>query len=64
MSDTVDDLADLRRRASRSMEVEVGVKADYLMTRPRPRRSSQVRLIPKPDKYYLLEAGRRPARAR
>lgn len=55
VSDTVDDLADYAGRLTQ-MEVEVGVKADYLMTQAAAKTFLQVRLTAKPDKYYLLEA--------
>ena len=55
VSDTVDDLADYAGRLTQ-MEVEVGVKADYLVPQAAAKTFLQLRLTAKPDKYYLLEA--------
>ncbi len=55
VSDTVEDIADYAGRLT-NLEVEVGVKADYLLNQGNAKTFLQVRLTPKPDKYYLLEA--------
>lgn len=55
VSDTVDDLADYASKLT-GMELEVGVKADYLAMQGAAKTALQVRLSTKPDKYYLLEA--------
>lgn len=55
VSDTVEDVADFAGRLT-NLEVEVGVKADYLVNQSAAKTFLQLRLVPKPDKYYLLEA--------
>lgn len=55
LTDTVEDVADFAGRLT-GLEVEVGVKTDYLVTQGSAKTFFQVRLIPKPDKYYLIEA--------
>lgn len=55
VSDTVEDLTDYAGRLTQ-MEVEVGVKADYLVSQTAAKTFLQLRLTAKPDKYYLLEA--------
>lgn len=55
VSDTVEDVADFAGRLT-NLEVEVGVKADYLTTQQAAKTFLEVRLTPKPDKYYLLQA--------
>lgn len=54
LQDTVEDVADFAGRLT-GLEVEVGIKADYLFNQASAKTFLQVRLIPKPDKYYLLE---------
>jgi phospholipid/cholesterol/gamma-HCH transport system substrate-binding protein len=54
ITETVDDLSDFAGRIT-SLEAEVGIKSDYLLTQGQAKNSLSVRLIPKPDKYYLLE---------
>ncbi len=55
ISDTVEDVADFAGRLT-NLEVEVGVKVDYLFNQNGAKTFLQLRLIPKPDKYYLIEA--------
>jgi phospholipid/cholesterol/gamma-HCH transport system substrate-binding protein len=55
ISDTVEDVADFAGRLT-NLEVEVGVKADYLFNQKGAKTFLTVRLVPKPDKYYLIEA--------
>ncbi len=55
LTDTVEDVADFAGRLT-GLEVEVGVKTDYLMAQGAAKTFLQVRLVPKPDKYYLIEA--------
>jgi phospholipid/cholesterol/gamma-HCH transport system substrate-binding protein len=55
VSDTVEDLSDFAGRLT-SLETEVGIKSEYLVTQGQAKNTFGIRLIPKPDKYYLLEA--------
>lgn len=55
LADTVEDVADFTGRLT-GLEVEVGVKADYLFNQKGAKTFLSVRLVPKPDKYYLIEA--------
>jgi phospholipid/cholesterol/gamma-HCH transport system substrate-binding protein len=55
LADTVEDVADFAGRLT-GMEFEMGVKADYLFNQGAAKTFIQARLIPKPDKYYLIEA--------
>ncbi len=55
VSETVEDVADFAGRLT-GLELEVGVKADYLTQQNASKTFLQLRLTPKPDKYYLLEA--------
>ncbi|MFZ5439724.1 MAG: MlaD family protein [Myxococcota bacterium] len=55
LQDTVEDVADFAGRLT-SLELEVGVKADYLFNQAGAKTFLTVRLVPKPDKYYLIEA--------
>ncbi len=55
LTDTVEDVADFAGRLT-GLEVEVGVKADYFITQSAAKTFLQIRLVPKPDKYYLIEA--------
>lgn len=54
LQDTVEDVADFAGRLT-GLEVEVGIRADYLFTQASAKTFLEVRLIPKPDKYYLLQ---------
>jgi phospholipid/cholesterol/gamma-HCH transport system substrate-binding protein len=55
VTDTVEDVTDLAGKLT-ALEVEVGVKADYLINQGSAKTFLTVRLTPKPDKYYLIEA--------
>lgn len=55
LEDTIEDVADYAGRLT-GLEVEVGVKADYLFNQNGAKTFLTVRLVPKPDKYYLIEA--------
>jgi phospholipid/cholesterol/gamma-HCH transport system substrate-binding protein len=55
IQDTVEDVADYASKLT-NLEVEVGVKADYFITQSAAKTFLQLRLVPKPDKYYLIEA--------
>lgn len=55
VSDTVEDIADYAGKLT-NLEVEVGVKADYALNQGNSKTFLQIRLTPKPDKYYLIEA--------
>ncbi|MFT3708832.1 MAG: MlaD family protein [Archangium sp.] len=55
LQDTIEDVSDFAGRLT-SLEVEVGVKADYLFNQGNAKTFLQIRLVPKPDKYYLIEA--------
>ncbi|MBX7097227.1 MAG: MlaD family protein [Myxococcaceae bacterium] len=54
VSETVDDVADLASSIT-GLQAEVGIKSDYLVTQGQAKNVLGIRLIPKPDKYYLLE---------
>jgi phospholipid/cholesterol/gamma-HCH transport system substrate-binding protein len=55
VTDTVEDVTDLAGKLT-ALEIEVGVKADYLLQQGSAKTFLTVRLTPKPDKYYLIEA--------
>lgn len=55
LQDTVEDVADFAGRLT-GMELEMGVKVDYLFSQGAAKTFIQARLVPKPDKYYLIEA--------
>jgi phospholipid/cholesterol/gamma-HCH transport system substrate-binding protein len=54
LSDTVEDLSDFAGRLT-TLQTEVGMKSDFLFEQGTAKNSLQIRLIPKPDKYYILE---------
>ncbi|SES89345.1 MlaD family protein [Stigmatella erecta] len=54
LTETVEDVADYASRLT-GLQTEVGVQSTYLMTQGRSKNTVSLRLIPKPDKYYLLE---------
>ena len=54
VTDTVEDVADFAGRLT-NLQLEVGLRADYLTQQGAAKTFLGVRLIPKPDKYYLLE---------
>ncbi len=53
--DTVESLNEFASKLT-NLELEVGIKSDYLMAQGSAKNVLGLRLIPKPDKYYLLEA--------
>jgi len=55
LQDTIEDVADFAGRLT-NLEVEMGVKADYLFNQGNAKTFITIRLVPKPDKYYLIEA--------
>ncbi len=54
ISDTVDDISDFAGKLT-GVELEVGLRTDYLVTAAAAKNTFSLRLTPKPDKYYLLE---------
>lgn len=54
VSESVEELSGFADRLTR-MQTEVGVKSEYLVSQGSAKNYLQVRLIPRPDKYYLLE---------
>jgi phospholipid/cholesterol/gamma-HCH transport system substrate-binding protein len=54
LAESVEDLSELSSRIT-GMQAEVGLQATYLLEQGSSKNSLQLRLIPKPDKYYLLE---------
>lgn len=55
LSDTIEDVSDFAGRLT-GMELEVGVRTDYLVNQGAAKIFVSGRLMPKPDKYYLIEA--------
>lgn len=54
LSDSLEDVANFADRLT-SLQTEVGIQSTYLMDTGRSKNMLSLRLIPKPDKYYLLE---------
>ena len=54
VAETVDDVADLASKIT-SLQLEASVRSDYLVTQGQAKTALAVRLIPRPDKYYLIE---------
>ncbi len=54
LSETVEDVSDYASRLT-GLQTEVGLQSTYLLSQGRAKNSFSLRLIPKPDKYYLLE---------
>ncbi len=54
LTDAVSDASDYVNRLT-GLQTEVGLSASYLMSQGRAKNGISLRLIPKPDKYYLLE---------
>lgn len=50
----MEGVADLVNRVT-DLKVEVGLRSEYLMNQGNSRNALSLRLIPKPDKYYLFE---------
>ncbi|MDP3236984.1 MAG: MlaD family protein [Myxococcales bacterium] len=55
LSDTIEDVSDFAGRLT-GMELELGVRTDYLVNQGAAKIFISGRLMPKPDKYYLIEA--------
>jgi phospholipid/cholesterol/gamma-HCH transport system substrate-binding protein len=54
VAETVEDLANFADRVTR-LQTEIGVRSEYLLAQHSAKNTLSVRLIPRPDKYYLLE---------
>ncbi len=54
ISESIEDLSDYATRLT-SLQAEVAIRTDYLIAQGQAKNTLGVRLIPKPDKYYLLE---------
>ncbi len=54
LSETVEDVSDFASRLVR-LQIEVGLKSEYLYSQGSSKNSLGIKLIPKPDKYYLIE---------
>ena len=54
LSETIEDVADFTSRLT-SLNLEVDVRSEYLFRQRQAKNTFGVRLIPRPDKYYLLE---------
>jgi phospholipid/cholesterol/gamma-HCH transport system substrate-binding protein len=55
LTDTIDDVSDFAGRLT-NLEFELGIRTDYLVNQGGAKIFITGRLIPKPDKYYLIEA--------
>lgn len=54
VSESIEELSGFSDRLTR-LQAEVGIKSEYLVAQGTAKNTLQVRLIPRPDKYYLLE---------
>jgi phospholipid/cholesterol/gamma-HCH transport system substrate-binding protein len=54
LRDTVQDVANFTSKLT-NLQTEVGIQSTYLAAQGRSKNLLSVRLIPRPDKYYLLE---------
>jgi phospholipid/cholesterol/gamma-HCH transport system substrate-binding protein len=54
LAETIDDASDFISRLTR-LQVEVGLRSEYLVSQGASKNALGFRLIPKPDKYYLIE---------
>ena len=54
LTETVRDLSQYANKLAQ-LQTEVGIRSEYLLTQGRSKNALSLRLIPKPDKYYLLE---------
>lgn len=54
VSESVEELSSFADRLTR-LQTEVGVRSEYLVNQGTSKNALTVRLIPRPDKYYLLE---------
>jgi phospholipid/cholesterol/gamma-HCH transport system substrate-binding protein len=55
VAETVEDLSDYANRLTR-LQTEVGIRTEYLFSQGAGKNIITLRIIPKPDKFYLLEA--------
>ncbi len=55
ISDAVDDVTDLAGKIT-GVELEVGIRSEYQFNAVAAKNTLSLRLTPKPDKYYLIEA--------
>ncbi|MBJ6765584.1 MCE family protein [Myxococcaceae bacterium JPH2] len=53
-SEAVSDVSEFATRLTQ-LQTEVGLQSTYLVSQGRSKNSLSLRIIPKPDKYYLLE---------
>ena len=54
LSETIEDVADFTQRLT-SLSLEVDVRSEYLLRHRQAKNTFGVRLIPRSDRYYLLE---------
>jgi phospholipid/cholesterol/gamma-HCH transport system substrate-binding protein len=54
LSETVEDVSDFASKLTR-LQVEVGVKSEYLLAQQAAKNTLSLKLAPRPDKYYLIE---------
>ncbi len=54
LSETVEDVADFTGRLTQ-LQAEVSVRSDYLVNQAQAKTFFGLKLIPKPDRYYLIE---------
>jgi len=54
ISETVEDVADFASRLTQ-LKTEVSIRSEYQLAQGAAKNTVAVRIIPKPDKYYLLE---------
>lgn len=55
LSDTVEDISDYATKLT-GLEMQVGIRSEYNFNQGQAKNTLQLALVPKPDKYYLLEA--------
>lgn len=54
LSETLDDVSDYAERLT-GLQTQVGIRSEYLFSQGQAKDTFELRLVPKPDKYYLLE---------
>jgi phospholipid/cholesterol/gamma-HCH transport system substrate-binding protein len=54
IKETVEDVSDYASKLTR-LQIEVGIKSEYLVSQGSSKQSLGIKLIPRPDKYYLIE---------
>lgn len=54
LGETLEDVSDYASRLT-GLQTQVGIKSEYLFSQGRAKDTFELRLVPKPDKYYLLE---------